>query len=483
MELFPERRILIRIFGLSITYYAVLIVSGAFFAYYFGRKNAKKAGYDLDKLESWFLSVLIMGICGARLWFCLFSDIGYYLANPLRFLEIYKGGLAIHGGVIVGLIYSYLYCKKNHYSFLKYADQLLPCVLLAQAIGRWGNFINGECHGGEVPESFFDGFFAPFKNYMLIDGKYYEPVFFYESMLCLLGFILINFVLRKTSKRRGDMAYAYLMWYGVVRFFIEMKRTDPLYIGGIKMAELTSLTYILIGLLGFIGVYDRFIKKDKPVIVFDLDGTILDTKKGILSSYEHLFEKYDKVENFTEARKLEVVGPPLRKIFPQYFPGQDVDKLIDEYQKHNKEIFASVNKPMEHAKEVLTELKQEGYHLAIVSSKISDTVRENLRVFEMEDLFEDVVGVEMVKKAKPDPEAFELLYKRNGYNHDAVIYVGDTVDDIEGGKNVDAFTVLYYTEDEPRKDVVDAKANVYIDDLRKIKEIIKEDRYFTYQSK
>ena len=246
----------------DIRWYAMLILTGAFIAYLVVRKNLKEIRYvDMDFFDSLFVYTLWMGIIGARIWFCIFFDFKYYISNPAAIIRVWDGGLAIQGGLVFGALFAYFYMRKYHYSFLKLADNILPEVLIGQAVGRWGNFINKECHGAEVSEEYFNGILSFLKEGMYIDGHYYEPLFFYESVLCLLGFFLIYFVLKKYQNKRGDQVWAYMMWYGVIRFFIEARRTDSLYLGNLKMAQLTSIAFLIIGLLGYIGVLEKYIKK------------------------------------------------------------------------------------------------------------------------------------------------------------------------------------------------------------------------------
>ena len=162
---------------------------------------------------------------------------------------------------------------------------------------------------------------------MYINGHYYEPLFFYESMLCILGWLIIFFILRKIQNRRGDLAYCYMMWYGVIRFFIEARRTDSLYFGNFKMAQLTSIVFIIVGLLGYLGVLRKVFKTNKPTLIFDFDGTLVDTSESIIEAYRECFRVYSKEELFTEEIKNEVLGPALRDLFPKYFPGYDYDTV------------------------------------------------------------------------------------------------------------------------------------------------------------
>lgn len=483
MNFFPNSKTFLSIGNLHIQWYAVLIISGALFAYLLSRRNTRKMKYPDEIISDFFIDALWIGIIGARLWYVLFSDLKAYLADPISIIKIWEGGLAIHGGVIAGILYGFYFCKKRGISFYRMADAILPNVLLAQAIGRWGNFINQEAHGPMVNESFYDGIFFFLKDGMCINGVYYEPTFFYESVLNIIGFLLIVLLLKKYQNKRGDLAYAYLMWYGVVRFYIESLRTDALYIGPLKIAQLTSCVYILIGLLGYFGVIDKLlhIKRQKPTMLFDLDGTLLDTEKGIHESYRYVFNKHN-VE-FTKEMEIEVLGPSLKQMFQKYIPDVNSDELIEEYRKHNAEIFASVNKPMENVELMLKTLKDNGYHVGVVSTKLHDTITKNLKLYNLDSYVDDIIGKEDVINDKPDPEGINKMLKKNRWLRDELIYVGDSYTDIEAGKRAGAYTIAYYFNPLKKERLDSAKANEYISDLKDILDIINKDIHFTYDMK
>ena len=480
MEFLPSRQIFLQIGNLHITWYALCIITGALIAYALSSHNLKKLKYPAFYLDDLFFGILLSGIIGARLWFCAFYDLGYYLSDPLELIAVWDGGLAIQGGFIFAIAYSLYYCHKQNIDFLRVADQIVPNVLLAQAIGRWGNFANQECYGFEVSPSYYDGILSFLKDGMHINGTYYEPMFFYESVLCIIGFLIIVFVLKRFQNKRGDLMWAYLMWYGVIRFFIEGHRGDALMLGPLRMAQVTSIVYLIVGLIGFFGILDKFIfKKKKPTILFDLDGTLLDTEKGIIETYRYLFIKYNRREKFTKEVELEVLGPALQDIFTKYFSDLDMDTLLEEYREYNEQIFKERNRPMEHAETTLKALRDEGYHIGIVSTKMKETVRRNLEVFGLDGYIEAIVGADDVTKQKPDPMGLNKILVDNKWSRDQVIYIGDSVTDIEAGKNVGAYTVGFIFNPERLDVLKTAKANVYIDDLNKILDIVKEKHNFT----
>ena len=130
----------------------------------------------------------------------------------------------------------------------------MPGVLIAQACGRWGNFFNQEAYGSAVSLNFLKSLHLPqfIIDKMYIHGTYYQPTFFYESIGCILGFLIIFFVIRKFQKKQGIQFFSYFIWYGIIRFFIESFRTDSLYAFGLKTAQLVSIAFVIVGMIGFV---------------------------------------------------------------------------------------------------------------------------------------------------------------------------------------------------------------------------------------
>ena len=486
INLFPDTQTFISLklgsLVLDIRWYAVLIMTGALLAYYFIKKEIAKVRYvDNDFFDSLFVYTLWVGILGARLWFCIFYDFSYYMSHPLDIIRIWDGGLAIQGGLVAGAIFAYFYCKKNRYSFLKMVDCILPSVLLAQAIGRWGNFVNKECHGGEVSESYFRFLPVFIKNGMNIGGHYYEPLFLVESVLCFIGFILIYFVLSKKQNKRGDLAYAYLMWYGLIRFFIEGKRTDSLYLGNLKMAQLTSIVFFIFGVLGYFGVLNRFYKKEKPTIIFDFDGTLVDTRKGIEEAYRALFKKYSDESKFTDEVKNEIIGPALKDLFPKYFPGIDYDTLYEVYHKRQQEVSKKTNKTTPNSVEVLNKLHKDGYKIGILSTRSKEGIERILKDFNLENCIDDICGLRNVEHLKPNPEGIFKLINDNKWNRECVM-IGDSLMDVNCGLNYGAYTIAYLN-DPLRSEELSKVATRSITDMNELLDILNSDISFTYNNK
>ena len=243
--------ILFKLGNFEIRWYSIFILLGIIVAYLYINYESKKYKAPKDFMFNLTFWTVLIGLIGARFYYVIFNW-QLYSHDMLAILRFWEGGLAIHGGIIAGLITMYLYCKKRSGRFLKITDIAAPAVLVAQAIGRWGNFFNSEAHGpattlatlkshGIIPGFIIDG--------MNINGIYYEPTFYYESLWCILGFLFIIIIKNKKNIKLGTLTGIYLIWYSVGRFFIESLRTDSLMLGGLKAAQVISIILIIIGVI------------------------------------------------------------------------------------------------------------------------------------------------------------------------------------------------------------------------------------------
>lgn len=219
----------------AIRWYAILLnlglLAGAFYAYY----ESKRQGDDPEFIVDILIWGIPAGVIGARLYYVLFSSPLYYFANPTEIYKIWHGGLAIHGALIGGVTAGYLVCRKHQQSFLHWADIAAPGIILAQAIGRWGNFVNQEAYGyvTDVPWA------------MYIDGAYRHPTFLYESLWNMLVFALLVYWQRKQQRFSGEIIALYVLGYSAGRIWIEGLRTDSLMIGPLRIAQVMSGVGIL----------------------------------------------------------------------------------------------------------------------------------------------------------------------------------------------------------------------------------------------
>lgn len=225
------------LFGRDIKWYGVIICFGIIVAFTYFALMAKRNGIVFDTVIDFTIVTVPLGVIGARLFFCVFYGV------PFKDIyKIWEGGLAIYGAIIFGALGVILMCKIKKVNFFKFADLIGPGVQLAQAIGRWGNFMNGEAYGSET---------TAFSRMGLISSrtgfKYVEvhPAFLYESLWNLIGFALIN-IFGKKKKFDGELLLWYVGWYGFGRTFIEMLRVDSLYIGSIRVSSLIGAICFII---------------------------------------------------------------------------------------------------------------------------------------------------------------------------------------------------------------------------------------------
>ncbi len=477
MKFFPNFATIVSVGNFELRWYPVLLTLGGLSVYFITWHNLKKEGYKEDVADDLFIGCTIGGVIGARLWYCIFYDFEYYFSNPINLIKTWEGGLAIQGAIAGGVIYVIFYCKKHRYSLMRVLDCIFAGVLLGQAIGRWGNFFNQEAFGRIVEESFYNGWPAFIKDHMFIGGNYQEPTFLYESALNLLGFLLINFVYKKYSKpKRGDVVYAYLMWYGVDRFIVESFRSDSLMLGNIKMAQLTAIFFAIVGVIGMLGVFRRF--ETKPVVLFDYDQTLAQTGPTIWATFKTLFEKYLPDHPFGEEERKYVLGPTLQQSFTHFEFSQDVEELVKEYRIINKEMQKDV-KESPNTTMVLKELKKRGYKVGIVTSKIKDSVDASLEHMEFQDCIDVLIDITMVENSKPDPEGILKAVDELKGSYDSLIYVGDAASDVKGGLNARAYAIGYNIDPSNNEVLKKAGALAVINDMQDILEILKEDHSWT----
>lgn len=250
---------------IEVRWYGILIALGIVLAYFLAQREAVRLGIHQDFIADMLIWAVPIAIISARIYYVA-MEWDRYKEAPLRAIEIWNGGIAIHGALIGAFITGYIFTKRRNVQFLKIADIAAPSILVGQIIGRWGNFMNQEAHGGEVSRSFLEGLHLPdwIINQMYIEelGSYVHPTFLYESLWNVVGLIIL-LIARKINWRRGEMFFFYLIWYSIGRFYIESLRTDSLYlIGELRSAQLVSIIGIVVG-IGLI-IYRRITVK--PVV-------------------------------------------------------------------------------------------------------------------------------------------------------------------------------------------------------------------------
>ena len=216
------------IFGIDIMWYGILVGSGFILAVILSYIRAPQHGIQSDQIIDLALWLIPLSIIGARTYYVIF-EWENYSGDLAKILNIRGGGLAIHGGLIAGLIVALVFCRRREIPLLELTDLIFPHVAIAQSIGRWGNFFNSEAHGTATD--------LPWA--ILVDGQYVHPTFLYESIWCFCLFWFLLWMDRR-RKFRGQITLLYGMLYSMERFCVEALRTDSLMIGPFRQAQVLS---------------------------------------------------------------------------------------------------------------------------------------------------------------------------------------------------------------------------------------------------
>ncbi|WP_024412434.1 prolipoprotein diacylglyceryl transferase [Streptococcus suis] len=239
--------IAIKLGPLEIRWYAICILLGLILGVYLATKEGLRKKIRQDDILDFILIAFPLSILGARIYYVAFSW-SEYKDNILSIFAIWNGGIAIYGGLITGAIVLYFFTQYRFINTLDFLDIVAPSVMIAQAIGRWGNFFNQEAYGKAVESLNYLPAFI--RDQMYIDGAYRQPTFLFESLWNLLGFGLVC-VLRRQPKflKQGEITAFYLVWYGCGRLLIEGLRTDSLMFLGIRVSQWLSGVLILVGII------------------------------------------------------------------------------------------------------------------------------------------------------------------------------------------------------------------------------------------
>ncbi len=237
--------IVIQIGPLAIRWYGLLIACAFLIGILLAQREARRRGEDPEELVNVAMVAIIAGLIGARLYYVIFNW-GEYSARPWKMMAIWEGGLAIHGGLLAGILVGVIWARRRNLPTLIYLDIVAPSMVLGQAIGRWGNFFNQEAFGTPTD--------LPWKLYIepghrpihLAEYDYFHPTFLYESLWNLAVFGVLVLLLRKRlAPYPGALFLSYLGLYSLGRFFIESLRIDSLWLGSFRAAQVMSLLLIL----------------------------------------------------------------------------------------------------------------------------------------------------------------------------------------------------------------------------------------------
>ncbi len=317
----------------QITFYSIFILSGALLALLIGMIRIKKLNYDPKRLENLFLAAFPAGLVGARIWYIIcqwhefspaFKDNFWVgLGNLFGITEngIQISGLAIEGGVFLGVIVGIVFAMKRRKEMkpLDVADVCVPGILLAQAIGRWGNFFNQEVYGKVVDPSGWSWLGSWFVDQMTIDGAFRNPLFLIEGLLNVAGFLVLTFVLGNKFVKKyltpGTITLGYFVWYGVVRAILEPLR-DPEFIMTDYISVVTSIVFVVFGVVGLalLYAYRYYFKKKFNLHFFDkriapnvyvdfATDKYVDQNNNAIENVEDFLNANDSKEEIPEKKK------------------------------------------------------------------------------------------------------------------------------------------------------------------------------------
>ncbi|HOG02108.1 MAG: Prolipoprotein diacylglyceryl transferase [Betaproteobacteria bacterium ADurb.Bin341] len=231
--------------GFNIAWYGIIIACGMFLGAVLAVYRAKKRGFKPDLILDFLLVAIPSAMIGARLYYVVF-EWENYAGDLSKVLAINQGGLAIYGGVIGGIVAAVIFCKVKKFPILTLLDLAVPSLILGQAIGRWGNFVNQEAFGNIVTNPALQ--FFPVAVYIEEMGEWHQATFFYESAWNF-ALVCVVLLLSRRKVRDGVLLSGYFIGYGIGRFLIEGLRTDSLYIvPGVRVSQMLSLLLIAVGI-------------------------------------------------------------------------------------------------------------------------------------------------------------------------------------------------------------------------------------------
>ncbi|PZF94560.1 prolipoprotein diacylglyceryl transferase [Listeria ivanovii] len=267
----PLDPVAIQLGNISVKWYGVIIASAVVIALLLALSEANKRKMDKEIIVDLLIWAIPISIISARIYYVIF-EWDFYKNNLGEIVKIWHGGIAIYGALIGAVLTAVIFSRIKKISFWQLADVIAPSLIIAQAIGRWGNFMNQEAHGAETTRAFLENLHLPefIINQMYIDGAYYQPTFLYESLWNVIGFIIL-LVIRRTKIRRGELFLSYVIWYSFGRFFIEGMRTDSLMWGDFRVSQVLSVLLIILS-IGII-VYRR-LKMNPPYYMEDKYGKV-----------------------------------------------------------------------------------------------------------------------------------------------------------------------------------------------------------------
>ena len=275
---FTVNSVAFSVFGSPIAWYGIIICIGMIFAVGYIIFRAQKIGIDSEQVLDFALFVIPIGVIGARLYYVIMDIDSFH--SFWEVLQIWNGGLAIYGGIIAGAITVFCVCKYKKIDVLAFADCVVPGLIMAQAIGRWGNFMNGEAFGEQTQSFLRMGILNgnSMGTFLTNEMVYVHPTFLYESLWNVIGFIGVN-IFYKHKKYDGQIFLMIFGWYGLGRMLIEGLRTDSLYLFGTSIRVSQALAAVLFVTCTSLLIYFAIKKPNRPF--YHREPALADGKKKL----------------------------------------------------------------------------------------------------------------------------------------------------------------------------------------------------------
>lgn len=327
------------IFGFSIYWYGVLITIGLVLAYFYAMHRVDRDfGIVKDRAFDVVFAATIGGFLCARIYYCVFTTLnpesGVKYNFVTTFTKIHDGGIAIYGGIIGAVLVGLLFCKLRKVHFRAMADVAALGFLIGQGIGRWGNLINQEAYGAACDKNYLFAMTGTRIAEEMGEGVFVHPCFLYESLWCLLGFVLLHFYSKKLRTYDGEVALLYVAWYGLERFFVEGIRTDSLMAGKFRVSQLVAAVSFIAAIALF-AVFKILAKKRGWVLYVNTDGS------KELMEHDRIAEEEKKAKK--KAKKSDETAPAEEIPAEEDEDSKDTENTENNEEKTDNEIIPENN--------------------------------------------------------------------------------------------------------------------------------------------
>lgn len=440
MTFFPDSATFLKIGSFALRWYAITLILGVVAAYLLVSRLMKSHGYDVDTVDEMLVLCMIGGIIGGRVFWVL-ENLSEYMKYLPYIFAVSDGGFDILGTVtgISGIMF--FYCVRRHMSTLRTMDVLMPAILLFAVIARIGR-------------SFGD------LSVWLANG------------IDLIGFLILYFFIRPyhEGRRRGDVVATGFMFIALSRLICKVFGWDPTARGVL----IPAICVELFGILLYVVVHRR--KPTKPIVLFDLDGTIMDTRSMVIQCFKYLYMRYNDPLNFTRDKRNLVFRVPLKEAMEALFPDQDADQLCEEYRQYQSSFSWSDSVSLfPNVKSTLDELWQNGYVLGIVSTRMTSSCESWLRQLDLSHCFGTILGRDLYTGQKPEPGGILYAGRKLKRGHDSCVYVGDGLNDIRAAKAAGVYSVAFVSDPSKREAIEELNPNTIITDMKELKDLLMEN--------